>query len=555
MVLPAITAAGSAPVCRLGNLPMASQGNQDRLRISRWSRIFFALLLSLHVGLGVAEEPIFLPDVPPPNTDSVEARIESLTNTQRELREQLNQVLKENESLSERLNGLQSSAPAKESADDAQSPSDIGDDAPSDMSQKALYDTLSYDDNFGIKSLFDSFHVSRSGKKSKPWYERMTIRGYSQLRFGRAVGVSPDGAPPSLFSDRSITDKTGTFSVRRARLILSEDVSDHLFFYFQTDFANNPADGPNTLFGQVRDLYADIYLDVTKIHRFRVGQSKIPWGFEEMQSSGNRIPLDRSDAIDTGDTPNQRDLGVFYYWTPEDKQKLLRDLVDGGLKGSGNYGIFGMGVYNGQGGSQVDLNRSLHGVARFTWPFQLASGQVVEMSVQGYRGRIVVPGSPISPQGQGATVVPAGVGYSGLIEQRLAGTFVWYPQPFGFQTEWNVGRAPGLNDAQTALEDRPLAGGYLMGMYKIDTPKYGILFPFARYQHYRGSYPSLPNAPFGNHDQYSTGVEWQIRKELEIVFEYDYVNGMNLNAINQAGSISYRNFVGQVLRCQMQINY
>ena len=55
-----------------------------------------------------------------------------------------------------------------------------------------------------------------------------------------------------------------------------------------------------------------------------------------MQSSGNRVPLDRSDAIDSGDSPNQRDLGVFYYWTPIDKQKLLKQLVDGGLKGTGN---------------------------------------------------------------------------------------------------------------------------------------------------------------------------------------------------------------------------
>jgi hypothetical protein len=273
-----------------------------------------------------------------------------------------------------------------------------------------------------------------------------------------------------------------------------------------------------------------------------------------MQSSGNRVPLDRSDAIDSGDNPNQRDLGLFYYWTPVEKQKLLKDLVDGGLKGSGNYGIFALGAYNGQGGSQLDLNQNLHTVARATWPFQLESGQAVEMSVQGYYGKYVVAGTSINPLGQ-ATMIPAGVGADGLREQRLAGTFVWYPQPIGFQTEWNVGEGPGLNDAQTRVEVRHLNGGYAMAMYKHDTLNHGIFIPFVRYQHYKGGYRSVSNAPYGIHDEYDFGVEWQIRKELEIVVDYGFVNGVSLSAIDSPGATSYRNYTGQLLRCQLQINY
>jgi hypothetical protein len=274
-----------------------------------------------------------------------------------------------------------------------------------------------------------------------------------------------------------------------------------------------------------------------------------------MQSSGNRVAIDRSDAIDSGDSPNQRDLGAFYYWTPVDKQELLEELVSGGLKGTGNYGIFGLGVYNGQGGSQLDLNRSLHTVARFTWPFRLSSGQVVEVSVQGYVGKEVVNGAPIQPLGQGDAVVPAGVGPAGLREQRLAGTFVWYPQPIGFQAEWNVGEGPGLNPAQTAVQVRALSGGYVMTMYKWDSPGCGIFIPYARYQHYRGGYRSIPNAPFGTHDRYDLGMEWQIRKELELVVEYSFVDGVSLDPSTEAGVPSYRNFRGQLLRCQVQFNY
>ncbi|HEY3789277.1 MAG TPA: porin [Urbifossiella sp.] len=412
------------------------------------------------------------------------------------------------------------------------------------------------DEDSPFKSLFDSLHPRPTGKEKK-WYEKLTIRGYSQVRFGRALDQNALGADPFLFGDRSINGKTDNFSIRRARMIISGDINEHLLFYFQSDFANNPADNTNnTFFAQIRDLYGDIYLDPDKINRLRVGQSKLPWGFEEMQSSGNRVPLDRSDAIDSGDSPNQRDLGIFYYWTPVAKQKLLKELVDGGLKGTGNYGIFALGIYNGQGGSELEQNLNLNTVARVTWPFQLPSGQVVETSLQGYTGQVVVDGASIRPLGQGDSFTPLGTGGNkGFRNQRLAASFVWYPQPFGVQTEWNVGQAPGLNGAQTAIQVRSLEGGYIMAMYKIDTAKNGIFIPYTRYQHYQGSYPSIANSPYGTNDKLDAGVEWQIWKGMEVVMEYSLVNGINLNAIDMPGAVSYRNFQGSIIRCQLQINY
>lgn len=520
------------------------------------------------------------------NSNRIDAQVQSLTSSQLELKEQLNRVLRQNEQLTRRLNALQHSAPAVPMSEDPgtvfnerlNGPEDeytatepgIGEidtvlsmplnGADTAVNRTELLPQSSAGmagpapcDDYGLKTLFDSLHQPSSGK-SKPWYEKLSIRGYSQFRFGRALTRDSDGADPHLFGDHSISANTGTFSIRRARLAISGDVSDHLSFFFQSDFANNPADGTNTYFAQIRDLYADIYFDTEKVHRVRLGESKIPWGFEEMQSSGNRIPLDRSDAIDSGDSPNQRDLGAFYYWTPEDKQKLLKQLVDGGLKGSGNYGIFGIGVYNGQGGLQLDQNRNLHTVARFTWPFELPSGQIVETSIQGYIGKKVVDGASIRPQGQ-AVIVPTGVGGEGLREQRIAGTFVWYPQPLGFQSEWNVGEGPGLNDAQTAVKVRSLSGGYVMAMYKVDTSTNGIFIPYARYQQYKGGYRSIANAPYGIHDEYDLGVEWQIRRDLELVVEYNFVNGVNLEAVNEPGETSYRNFRGQIMRCQVQVNY
>ncbi|HVL15531.1 MAG TPA: porin, partial [Gemmata sp.] len=380
------------------------------------------------------------------------------------------------------------------------------------LRHKGLVDSLHRDDNYGLKSLFDSLHPQ--GEKGKHWYEKLSLRGYTQFRFARTVAQSQFGADPSLLGDRSINGNAENFSIRRARFILFGDVSDHLGIYVQPDFAvTPPGSTSNTFFGQLRDLYADVYVDTTKIHRFRVGLSKVPYGWENMQSSQNRLPLDRTDPINTGVSPNERDLGVFYYWTPVEKQQLLRDLVDGGLKGSGNYGIFGFGAYNGQGGSQLEQNLNLHLVARVTYPFQLPNGQVVEGSLQGYTGEIVVPGADIRPLGAGDAITPEGTGgRKGFRDQRLAATFVWYPQPFGFQAEWNYGEGPGLNDEQTAVTVRPLNGGYAMVMYKLDTARCGIITPYCRYQHYRGGYRAVPNAPYGTHDEWNLGVEWQIRK-------------------------------------------
>jgi hypothetical protein len=425
------------------------------------------------------------------------------------------------------------------------------------LRHKGLVDSLHRDDNYGLKSLFDSLHPQGDG--GKKWYDKLGINGYSQFRFDRTVDQDPLGATPFMTTDRGITGNAEDFSIRRARLTLSGDVSEHLFLYFQQEFAITLPGTVNPHFGQIRDLYGDVYLDTTKVHRLRVGLSKIPYGWDNMQSSQNRVPLDRSDAVNSAANFVERDLGVFYYWTPVEKQKLLKELVSGGLKGSGNYGIFAFGVYNGQGLAFTEQNRNLYLISRLTWPVQLANGQVVEASIQGYTGEYVVEGAPIRPLGVGPSTIPSGTRQEGdqrgWRDQRVAATFVWYPQPFGIQAEWNYGEGPALNDAQTAVGVRALNGGYVTLMYKYDSERCGIFTPYARYQYFRGGYKAFANTPYGSRDEWNLGLEWQIRKEMELTLEYALVNGLNLNAIDRDGVRSYRNFDGGVLRAQFQINY
>ena len=393
-------------------------------------------------------------------------------------------------------------------------------------------------------------------EKKKAWYEKFSIRGYTQLRFNQTLTESAGEA--QHVGDASIGEDQ-SFFIRRARLVLSGEVSPHLSLYIQPDFTVTPPGSPDvTFFAQLRDWYADLYFDTQQVFRLRVGQSKLPYGWENMQSSGNRLPLDRNDALNSP-VKNERDLGLLFYWTPLSVQRIFERIAKEGLKGSGNYGAAAFGVYNGQGGSLLEKNDNLHVIARFTWPFALKNGQILEAGVQAYSGKYVALSSAISPLGVGATARPAGTlengGADGLLDQRLAGSFVYYPQPLGFQAEWTIGRGPTLNEAQTEVSVAPLSGGYAMAMYRIKLENGGELFPFYRWSLYDGGYKTERNAPRVHINEQEMGVEWQINKQLEVVTMYTNTDRTNTRAVGTADARSYEQFRGSLLRFQLQINY
>src|SRR5688572_5872188 len=68
-------------------------------------------------------------------------------------------------------------------------------------------------------------------EKKSPWYEKLSWRGYTQLRYNRLLETNP-----KLKSeyDRSIGDNGG-FIIRRARLVLSGQVHERVYVYIQPD--------------------------------------------------------------------------------------------------------------------------------------------------------------------------------------------------------------------------------------------------------------------------------------------------------------------------------
>jgi len=379
----------------------------------------------------------------------------------------------------------------------------------------------------------------------KKWYDRIALRGYTQLRYNQGLGG--DAADLRSPGDRFIGDNQG-FGIRRARVVISGDLNDRVSIYLQPDFASTPTGSTTSNFAQLRDAYADIYFDKNREFRVRAGQSKVPYGWENLQSSQNRLTPDRADALNSG-VRDERDLGLFFYYTPKHVQERFQYLVKSGLKGSGDYGVLGLGFYNGQGANRAEQNNSLHTVLHFSYPFKFANGQFFEVGADAYSGRfkIAAPGS-ITVDGRSFTPKDTAP-VNGSIDQRVAVHAIYYPQPFGLQAEWTVGRGPELDLSRRQIRTKSLRGGYVQAMYKIDGGSIGTLFPYLKWQTYRGASKFDTNTPRMLVDETEVGVEWQPNNAVELAVAYANMRRTNVS------SAPYRRIDGDLLRVQLQVNY
>ncbi|ADR23088.1 porin [Marivirga tractuosa] len=368
------------------------------------------------------------------------------------------------------------------------------------------------------------------------WFENIKIGGYVQSRYNRLLETNPN-------LDCSQCDKSwgagNGISLRRVRLKFSGNLGDYVYFYIQPDFASSGS-GSGQHYGQLRDAYFDVSLDKAREFRFRFGQSKIPYGFENMQSSQNRLPLDRNDGINSS-IKNERELSLLFYWAPQETRKLFRELVAEGLKGSGDYGVVGFGVFNGQTGNSPELNDALHIVGRISYPMQIGN-QIIEPGIQAYTGQYQMPRSNLSD----GVNVKENLNY---LDQRAAATFVLYPQPFGIQAEYNWGTGPEFNKYTNTIEQTSLEGGYATLTYKISKFKQ-LFYPFMRYHYYDGGKKFELDARSYNVNELEIGMEWRPVRAFELVAHYtissrryeDFQNQDNLQT-------------GRLLRLQAQVNF
>jgi hypothetical protein len=369
----------------------------------------------------------------------------------------------------------------------------------------------------------------------KPWYQRIGVRGYGQFRYNRLLETNP--LLQCEQCDRSWGDNNGFF-IRRARIIFFGQVHRNVFIYLQPDFASAVGGSGNV--AQLRDWYVDVGLDPKNEFRFRLGQSKVPYSFENLQSSQNRLPLDRADPTNSA-ASNERDVGVFFYWAPKKIRDRFRSLVNDGLKGSGDYGVFALGAYNGQTANRPEVNNDLHVVTRFSYPFTVGK-QIVEPGVAAYSGKYVVTPEQRSPGVKGTH----DWNYQ---DERVLGSLVLYPQPFGILAEYNVGRGPEFNPATDSIETRDLSGGFVTASYMVRKGHH-IFLPFARYQVYEGGKKHERDARSYSVEDFEFGIEWQPNPNFELVVEYYISDRRYEDMLRPVWQQS-----GRLLRLQAQFNF
>ncbi|MFN5415629.1 MAG: porin [Flavobacteriia bacterium] len=374
---------------------------------------------------------------------------------------------------------------------------------------------------------------SLKAKSEKKWYDNISIRGYVQTRYNRLLETNPDLKCEQC--DKS-WGENGGFFIRRNRIIFSGQLNERVYFYIQPDLVSSA--GTTNHIAQVRDAYMDIGIDKKSEFRFRIGQSKVPFGFENMQSSQNRLALDRNDALNSA-VSNERDLGVFFYWAPKNTRTLFNDLIKEGLKGSGDYGVFAFGAYNGQTANQSEKNNTPHIVSRITYPFKIKN-QIIEPGIMAYTGQFVLLSNSAGVKKNEE---------SEYLDQRIGGSLIVYPKPFGIQAEYNIGKGPEFNKFSDSIEVQNLKGGYVTLNYKLDI-KGQKLYPFTRYQYYNGGKKHELDARSYRVQELEIGIEWLPVKYFELVVMYTFSERRFEDFAKQD------NFQkGRLLRIQAQLNF
>jgi hypothetical protein len=163
-----------------------------------------------------------------------------------------------------------------------------------------------------------------------------------------------DGYFQVRYSIDNATDES-EFLVRRARLNIRGPVSNRWSYRMELQMdAKEDGKGPDSK-TQLRTINADYKLENGYL---RVGQAKIPWGYELLEAVPDLWTSERSFFMDRL-FPNQRDVGVTYvYQSAKDKPE------------------FDAGIYNGTGINTYDNNKDKNLLARVNVPIKNGSAAV-----------------------------------------------------------------------------------------------------------------------------------------------------------------------------------
>ncbi len=386
------------------------------------------------------------------------------------------------------------------------------------------------------------------GMLSSPrWYERIRISGYVQARY--ALLDNPMMDIP--LGDRVATTDPNTFYIRRIRVVLQGQISDRLSFYLQPAFEGSQVSQLRN--NEMVDAFADFFITKNKVHRIRFGLHRVPNSFDTYRSSSNRQELDRHESVQSG-APGERDLGLAYYWSPKVSQMRYAQLATY-HNGPGDYGDFGIMVWNGQTRNRPELNYDKHVGIRLAHPFELPNGRLLEAGMFAYRGQFVVEPGTVSRCPIDLHVQDGRTTGCQVRDERLT-WYIWTPpQPsWGLLTEYTLGRGPE-RDSQGFIRESALYGGYVQPYYTWRYSDIGQLTGYFRYGEYHGGIKTI-NGVDGRSKTINVGLVWEPDTHWRFVGEWMYKDGLHSSLLSPnvplANTLPQAEFSANLFRVQAQ---
>ncbi|GKS58486.1 porin [Nitrospira sp.] len=375
------------------------------------------------------------------------------------------------------------------------------------------------------------------------WYDRIRLNGYVQLRY--SLNDNSTNGDTSL-TDSNATNNPQKFYFRRIRMPIAGQVSERLFFYTQMAFEGTGFDTGDT--PDIIDAFGDYLLTKDRQFRLRFGLQRVLNSFDTSRSSSQRIELDRHESVQSG-APGERDLGISFFWTSKIAQARYQQLAQY-HNGPGDYGNFGVMVYNGQGRNKPELNANKAISARLGHPFELPNGRLFEIGLYGYLNEFVATGTGAINSTAVTRCANARLSNGGcqIKDQRLTGYFWTPPQPWGIFGEYTIGRGPERDD-QGILREQSLSGGYLEGNYSWRYSDVGLLTPYVRWGTYYGGNKNSQGADYMTRNA-QVGVVWEPDTHWRFVVEYLFKHGATTKNMQYATAQDVFNM--SMLRFQAQ---
>lgn len=372
---------------------------------------------------------------------------------------------------------------------------------------------------FNTRSIVAEFTGSRQ------WYDRLSMYGYGMFRY-----TNTSNGKLRSFNDASVGDVENGgqpgFFFRRIRWVVTGQVSEHVSVFVQPDFAANIGGVTHSL--SMRDAFGDWNFDKDKEYRLRVGLQRVPCSFDNWQASRVRMAIERADATNSCQQ-SERDMGVSFMWTPTIAQARYKQMADY-MYGPGDYGVFHIQVYNGQGLNRAEANNDKHVGMRLSWPWELPGGRLMETGMNVMRGQIRVdrgtaPTGTADPTILFSRFAPGNL--SGNYLDERANVYIYFPpQPFGFIAEYTLGRGP-QRGADGVIRERALYGGYVQAHYQWKYSDVGLMNVYSRWQEYYGGVKNTTGAPDGRMKEVETGIAWQPDPQWEFTVAYSFTERLS----------------------------